>query len=97
MDGTGKKMNGYGKLQFCGEQAKHDGLQYFCVVTCCIDKSNDIELVETIDSIFHWYLMRPIVTSICQTFRDVPSTKMTSIMSCPGNRHFGRVDGSLEA
>ena len=27
-EGTGKKMAGYGKIQFCGEQARHDNLQY---------------------------------------------------------------------
>jgi hypothetical protein len=25
-NGNGKKMAGYGKIQFCGEQAKRDGL-----------------------------------------------------------------------
>jgi hypothetical protein len=29
MDGTGKSKTGYEKIQFCGEQAKHDGLQHF--------------------------------------------------------------------
>jgi hypothetical protein len=54
-DGTGKKMAGYGKIQFCGEQARHDGLQYFWVDTCCIDKSNAVELQEAINSMFRWY------------------------------------------
>ncbi|PVH70364.1 hypothetical protein DL98DRAFT_554076 [Cadophora sp. DSE1049] len=35
-----KGKAGYGKIQFCGEQARRDGLQYFWVDTCCIDKSN---------------------------------------------------------
>ena len=30
-----KKMAGYDKIHFCGEQAKRDGLQYFWVDTCC--------------------------------------------------------------
>jgi len=54
-DGTGKKMAGYGKIQFCGEQAKRDRLQYFWVDTCCIDKSNSTELAEAINSMFRWY------------------------------------------
>ena len=53
--GTGKKMAGYGKIQFCGEQARRDGLQYFWVDTCCIDKSNSTELAEAINSMFRWY------------------------------------------
>ena len=54
-NGYYKKMAGYGKIQFCGEQAKRDGLQYFWVDTCCIDKSNSTELAEAINSMFRWY------------------------------------------
>ncbi|KAI9759453.1 MAG: hypothetical protein M1840_003355 [Geoglossum simile] len=55
MDGTGKTKTGYDKIQFCGQQAKRDGLQYFWVDTCCIDKSNNVELQEAINSMFRWY------------------------------------------
>jgi hypothetical protein len=54
-DGTGKGMAGYNKIQFCGQQAQRDGLQYFWVDTCCIDKSNAVELQEAINSMFRWY------------------------------------------
>ena len=54
-DGTGKNKLGYDKIRFCGQQAKHDGLQYFWVDTCCIDKSNHFELQEAINSMFRWY------------------------------------------
>ncbi|KAH7398127.1 heterokaryon incompatibility protein-domain-containing protein [Cadophora sp. MPI-SDFR-AT-0126] len=53
-DGTRKKMACYGKVQFCGEQALHNGLHYFWVDTCCIDKSNAVELQEAINSMFRW-------------------------------------------
>ncbi|KAH7370310.1 hypothetical protein BKA65DRAFT_417761, partial [Rhexocercosporidium sp. MPI-PUGE-AT-0058] len=33
----------------------HDGLRYFWVDTCCIDKSNNTELAETINSKFRCY------------------------------------------
>ena len=55
LDGTSKSKAGYGKIQFCGEQARRDGLQYFWVDTCCIDKSNSTELAEAINSMFRWY------------------------------------------
>ena len=55
MDGTGKSKSGYDKIRFCGQQAKRDGLQYFWVDTCCIDKSNHAELQEAINSMFRWY------------------------------------------
>ena len=42
--GLGIKKAGYGKIQFCGEQARRDDLEYFWVDTCCIDKSSSADL-----------------------------------------------------
>lgn len=39
----GKDKDGYKKIQLCGNQAKRDGLQYFWVDTCCINKANTAE------------------------------------------------------
>ncbi|KAL7777999.1 hypothetical protein CFE70_004673 [Pyrenophora teres f. teres 0-1] len=55
LSGTGKEKLGYRKLIFCGQQAAKDGLQYFWVDTCCIDKTNSTELSEAINSMFRWY------------------------------------------
>jgi hypothetical protein len=55
MDGSGETKTGYRKLRFCAEQAACDGLQHFWVDTCCIDKSNSVELQEAINSMFRWY------------------------------------------
>jgi hypothetical protein len=55
MDGTGKEKVGYKKIQFCAEQAKGDGLEHFWVDTCCIDKSDQIEVQRSINSMFRWY------------------------------------------
>jgi hypothetical protein len=55
VNGTGKSKKGYEKIRFCGRQAKRDGLQYFWVDTCCIDKSNQVELQDAINSMFRWY------------------------------------------
>jgi len=46
---------GYEKIRLCGEQAARDGLRYFWVDTCCIDKSSSAELTEAINSMFNWY------------------------------------------
>ena len=54
-NGLEKKKVGFKKIQFCAEQATRDGLQYFWVDTCCIDKSNNAELSEAIVSMFRWY------------------------------------------
>jgi heterokaryon incompatibility protein (HET) len=55
IDGTGKRKPGYNKIRFCGEQAERDGLEYFWIDTCCIDKSSSAELHEAINSMFRWY------------------------------------------
>jgi len=53
--GTGTKKAGYEKLRFCGKQARVDGLKYFWVDTCCIDKSSSTELAEALNSMYRWY------------------------------------------
>jgi hypothetical protein len=55
INGTGSNKPGFQKLTFCGNQAKADGLHYFWVDTCCIDKPNYTELSEAINSMFRWY------------------------------------------
>ncbi|CAN9459370.1 unnamed protein product [Alternaria sp. RS040] len=52
---AGTTKAGYRKLQFCADQAAKDGLRYFWVDTCCIDKSSSAELSEAINSMFAWY------------------------------------------
>jgi hypothetical protein len=52
---AGKDKTGYAKIRFCGERAAVDGLQYFWVDTCCIDKSTSQELSTAINSMFRWY------------------------------------------
>ncbi|KAK4206452.1 HET-domain-containing protein, partial [Rhypophila decipiens] len=57
-DGTAKNKSGYAKIQFCGAQAERDGLRFFWVDTCCIDKSDKAdkaELQHALNSMFQWY------------------------------------------
>ena len=54
-NGCGGNKAGYRKIQFCGHQAKKDGLLYFWVDSCCIDKSDSAELQSSINSMFRWY------------------------------------------
>jgi hypothetical protein len=53
--GEGKSKLGYRKLSFCAKQATSDGLVFFWVDTCCIDKTSSAELSEAINSMFRWY------------------------------------------
>jgi Heterokaryon incompatibility protein (HET) len=55
VDGLRESKAGYRKIRFCGEQANLDGIQYFWVDSCCIDKSSSAELTEAINSMFRWY------------------------------------------
>ncbi|RYN17211.1 hypothetical protein AA0115_g11939 [Alternaria tenuissima] len=55
VNGTYKKRKGYRKLQFCAKQAAEDGLDFFWIDTCCIDKDSSAELQEAIGSMFRWY------------------------------------------
>jgi hypothetical protein len=53
--GTGKDKTGYAKICFCSERAAADGLEFFWVDTCCINKSTSDELGTAINSMFRWY------------------------------------------
>lgn len=55
LEGSGKTKTGYRKIRSCGARATSDGLQHFWVDTCCIDKTNNTELSEAINSMFTWY------------------------------------------
>jgi hypothetical protein len=55
LDGVGEAKVGYKKLKFCAEQARHRGLSHFWVDTCCIDKSDPIEVERSINLMFQWY------------------------------------------
>ncbi|KIL90265.1 hypothetical protein FAVG1_05995 [Fusarium avenaceum] len=49
------KTASWRKIRFCAEQARKDGLEYFWVDTCCINKQSSAELQEAITSMFAWY------------------------------------------
>ena len=50
-----KQKPGYKKIRFCAEQAARDGLRFFWIDTCCIDKTDNIVLSTSINSMFRWY------------------------------------------
>ncbi|KAF6813381.1 hypothetical protein CMUS01_12847 [Colletotrichum musicola] len=50
-----KETHGYKKISGAARLAKHAGLQYVWVDTCCIDKTSSAELSESINSMFRWY------------------------------------------
>lgn len=55
INGGGLGKAGYAKIDFCGTQARDNGLQYFWVDSCCIDTTNKAEHSHAIRSMFRWY------------------------------------------
>jgi hypothetical protein len=68
--GQGTTKPGFAKIQFCAQQAAKDGLRYFWIDTCCINKSSDAELSKSINSMFRWYKQ---ATRCYVYLPDVPS------------------------
>lgn len=54
-NGVGHEKTGYDKIWFCARQAERDGLRYFWIDTCCINKRDPVELQHAINSMFRWY------------------------------------------
>jgi hypothetical protein len=46
---------GYKKIKECCAKALEAGFKYAWIDTCCIDKTNSVELSEAINSMFRWY------------------------------------------
>ncbi|KAE9969571.1 hypothetical protein BLS_005313 [Venturia inaequalis] len=65
-----KKKQGYSKLEGCCRKAREDGYEWVWIDTCCIDKSNSVELSEAINSMYLWYK----ISSVCYVYlSDVPT------------------------
>ncbi|KAH8649510.1 heterokaryon incompatibility protein-domain-containing protein [Tricladium varicosporioides] len=54
-NGSATNMRGYSKLKLCCRQATKENLEYIWIDTCCIDKTNSVELSESINSMYRWY------------------------------------------
>jgi WD40 repeat protein len=90
INGTGVNKIGYDKIRFCAKQADHDGLRFFWIDTCCINKANFTELSEAINSMFQWYRN---ATRCYVYLSDVPDTKdptSTVESAFPNSRWFKR-------
>lgn len=61
---------GWHKLEGCCKLAKQVNIPYAWIDTCCIDKTNSVELGEAVNSMFRWYRH----ASICYVYlSDVPT------------------------
>ncbi|KAH7379370.1 kinesin light chain [Phaeosphaeria sp. MPI-PUGE-AT-0046c] len=74
-----EKEEGSKKLRFCAEQAARDGLQYFWIDTCCIDRWDNNERSKAINSMFKWYQN----AARCYVFlSDVSLPAVTEMAAC---------------
>ncbi|PVH94371.1 hypothetical protein DM02DRAFT_645967 [Periconia macrospinosa] len=78
---SGVHKPGYSKPLLCADQAEKDGLQYFWIDTCRIDKKSSVELSEAVNCMFRWYEDATVCyvylkdTSLChqiQKFTNIP-------------------------
>ena len=52
---SASRKKGFKKIEMTCRLALRHGLSYAWVDTCCIDKTNNVELTEAINSMFLWY------------------------------------------
>ena len=96
-EGTGRNKIGYKKIEFCRAQAASDGLQYFWVNTCCIDKSSSAELsVRRSIRCFAGIKKRTNATYIYPMSQRMRRVQIYGYHRSRGKRYFGRVDGLVE-
>lgn len=90
--GSGKEKAGYAKITFCVERAKENDLKHFWIDSCCIDRPNNTELTEAINSMFGWYK----AAAKCFVYlQDVSaSNAMAAAYRVIGRLHFERAGGS---
>ena len=60
-----KNLQGYKKIEQCCAIARPH-VDYIWIDTCCIDKTNNVELSEAINSMFRWYQR----STVCYVYLD---------------------------
>ena len=68
-------LQGWRKIECCCKQALSDGHPYVWVDTCCIDKRNQVELTEAINSMYRWYKGAAICYALLSDVADAGGTE----------------------
>jgi len=50
-----EETEGFKKIKRCCQEAASVGFEYVWIDTCCIDKTDQVELTEALNSMFQWY------------------------------------------
>lgn len=75
---------GFEKIRRCASQTIKDGLEYFWIDTCCINRSSSTELSEAINSMFQWYQR----AEVCYAY-------LIDVSDCPGGHTHAYYQGWL--
>jgi hypothetical protein len=62
---------GFRKIQNCCTQAIKGRYEYVWIDTCCIDKKNNAEISEAINSMYRWYEEAGICYAYLHDVNDV--------------------------
>jgi len=81
---SGLHKTGYKKIEFCAQQARKDGLDYFWVDSCCINQDSSAELTEAINSMFRWYqdAVKCYVYMADVSATEIPTASSSGQASC---------------
>ncbi|KAI0538591.1 heterokaryon incompatibility protein-domain-containing protein [Xylaria digitata] len=83
-----KAKRGFSKIRGCCDLARARGIEYAWIDTCCIDKTNSVELSEAINSMYQWYKD----AAVCYAFLgDIP------LSIAPVGPHLNREPQALDA
>jgi len=69
------QKKGFKKIAAVCELARHRGLKWCWVDTCCIDKTSSAELSEAINSMFHWYKKSAVCFAYLEQLQPGPLQK----------------------
>jgi hypothetical protein len=87
LDDRARQKEGFAKLLACARLAQDDGLEYFWIDTCCLDKTSSAELSETLNSMFNWFEG----ASICYVYLfDVKAKKSRLDFGFEQSKYFTR-------
>ncbi|KAK3312610.1 heterokaryon incompatibility protein-domain-containing protein [Apodospora peruviana] len=77
-----KKKAGFIKIRETCRLARHKGLKYVWIDTCCIDKSSSAELSEAINSMFNWYAQSTVCFAQLSDLRPSVGFKTQDLEKC---------------
>lgn len=85
-----ESLTGFQKIKLTCRQARHDGLGYAWIDTCCIDKESSAELSEAINTMFRWYRDAAICYTYIEDLPDDVTMPITNSSPIKGCRWFSR-------